>query len=296
VLKRLRVWLPIVLAIAAWPPSAAERFITLASTTSTQASGLFDYLLPQYTAKTGVEVRVVAVGTGQALKLGEKGDADVLLVHDKAGELKFIKQGYGVDRRQVMYNDFILVGPSADPANISGLKDAVLAFKNIAQTKAPFISRGDDSGTHRQELRLWEEGKIDVKSASGTWYKEVGAGMGAALNMAAGMNAYTLSDRATWLSFKNRADLILVVEGDPRLFNQYSVILVNPARHKHVKQAEAVAFMDWLTSPEGQAAIGNFTSEGQALFHPNASPPPPSPPPRVKGREGVGVKKDGHPL
>jgi tungstate transport system substrate-binding protein len=270
VLKRLRVWLPIVLAIAAWPLSAAERFITLASTTSTQASGLFDYLLPQFIAKMGVEVRVVAVGTGQALKLGEKGDADVLLVHDKAGELKFIKQGYGVDRRQVMYNDFILVGPSADPAKIRGLKDAVLAFRKIAQTRAPFISRGDDSGTHRQELRLWEEGKIDVKSASGTWYKEVGAGMGAALNTAAGMNAYTLSDRATWLSFKNRADLILVVEGDPQLFNQYSVILVNPAKHKHVKQAEAVAFMDWLTSPEGQQAIADFKIEGQSLFYPNA--------------------------
>ena len=269
-LKRLRVWLPIVLAIAAWPLSAAERFITLASTTSTQASGLFDYLLPQFIAKMGVEVRVVAVGTGQALKLGEKGDADVLLVHDKAGELKFIKQGYGVDRRQVMYNDFILVGPSADPAKIRGLKDAVLAFRKIAQTRAPFISRGDDSGTHRQELRLWEEGKIDVKSASGTWYKEVGAGMGAALNTAAGMNAYTLSDRATWLSFKNRADLILVVEGDPQLFNQYSVILVNPAKHKHVKQAEAVAFMDWLTSPEGQQAIADFKIEGQSLFYPNA--------------------------
>jgi tungstate transport system substrate-binding protein len=270
VLKRLRVWLPIVLAIAAWPPSAAERFITLASTTSTQASGLFDYLLPQFTAKTGIEVRVVAVGTGQALKLGEKGDADALLVHDKAGELKFIQQGYGVDRRQVMYNDFILVGPSADPAKIRGLKEAVLAFKKIAQTRAPFISRGDDSGTHRQELRLWKEGKIDVKSASGTWYKEVGAGMGAALNTAAGMNAYTLSDRATWLSFKNRADLILMVEGDPRLFNQYSVILVNPAKHKHVKQAEAVAFMDWLTSPEGQQAIADFKIEGQSVFHPNA--------------------------
>jgi tungstate transport system substrate-binding protein len=270
VLKRLRVWLLIVLAIAAWPPSAAERFITLASTTSTQASGLFDYLLPQFTTKTDIEVRVVAVGTGQALKLGEKGDADVLLVHDKAGELKFIQQGYGVDRREVMYNDFIVVGPSADPARIKGLKDAVLAFKKIAQTKAPFISRGDDSGTHRQELRLWEEGKVDVKSASGTWYKEVGAGMGAALNTAAGMNAYTLSDRATWLSFKNRADLILMVEGDPRLFNQYSVILVNPAKHKHVKQAEAVAFMDWLTSPEGQQAIADFKIEGQSVFHPNA--------------------------
>ena len=224
-----------VMALTA-PLQAADQFITLASTTSTQASGFFDYFLPIFQAKSGIEVRVVAVGTGQALKLGEKGDADVLLVHDKAGELKFVKQGYGVDRREVMYNDFILVGPAADPAGIRGMTDATEAMKRIAKIKAPFVSRGDDSGTHRTELRLWGAADVDVKAASGTWYKDVGAGMGATLNTAAGLNAYTLSDRATWLTFKNRADLILLVEGDPQLFNQYSVILVNPSRHKHVKE------------------------------------------------------------
>jgi tungstate transport system substrate-binding protein len=251
--------------------SAAERFITLASTTSTQASGLFDYLLPKFTEKAGVEVRVVAVGTGQALKLGEKGDADVLLVHDPAGEQRFVKQGYGVDRRLVMYNDFVIVGPAADPAHIKGGRDAIAAFKAIAQAKATFLSRGDDSGTHRQELRLWEAARIDVKSASGTWYKELGAGMGATLNTAAGLDGYTMSDRATWLSFKNRACLMLLVEGDPKLYNQYSVILVNPDRHPEVKADDGRAFMDWLTSPAGQQAIGSFTVEGQVLFHPNAA-------------------------
>jgi tungstate transport system substrate-binding protein len=250
--------------------SAAERFITLASTTSTQASGLFDYLLPKFTEKTGVEVRVVAVGTGQALKLGEKGDADALLVHDPAGEERFVKQGYGLDRRLVMYNDFVIVGPDTDPAHIKGGRDAVAAFKAIAQAKATFLSRGNDSGTHRQELRLWEATGIDIKSASGTWYKELGAGMGAALNTAAGLDGYTLSDRATWLSFKNRARLMLLVGGDAKLYNQYSVILVNPDRHPSVKADDARGFMDWLTSPAGQQAIGSFTVEGQTLFHPNA--------------------------
>ena len=271
--SRTKKWIP---ALILWlgvfaSASAAERFITLASTTSTQASGLFDYLLPKFTEKTGIEVRVVAVGTGQALKLGEKGDADVLLVHDPAGEERFVKQGYGVDRRPVMYNDFVIVGPAADPAHIKGGRDAVAAFKAIAQAKATFLSRGDDSGTHRQELRLWETAGIDVKSASGTWYKELGAGMGAALNTAAGLDGYTLSDRATWLSFKNRARLMLLVEGDPKLYNQYSVILVNPDRHPEVKADDARGFMDWLTSPAGQQAIGSFTVEGQVLFHPNAA-------------------------
>ena len=271
--SRTKKWIP---ALILWlgvvaSASAAERFITLASTTSTQASGLFDYLLPKFTEKSGVEVRVVAVGTGQALKLGEKGDADALLVHDPAGEEKFVKQGYGVDRRLVMYNDFVIVGPAADPAHIKGGRDAVAAFKAIAQAKATFLSRGDDSGTHRQELRLWETAGIDVKSASGTWYKELGAGMGAALNTAAGLDGHTMSDRATWLSFKNRARLVLLVEGDPKLYNQYSVILVNPDRHPEVKADEARSFMDWLTSPAGQQAIGSFTVEGQTLFHPNAA-------------------------
>jgi len=253
------------------PLQAAEQFITLASTTSTQASGFFDYFLPIFQAKQGIEVRVVAVGTGQALKLGEKGDADVLLVHDRVGELKFVKQGYGVDRREVMYNDFILVGPAADPAAIRAMTDATEAMKRIAEVKAPFVSRGDDSGTHRTELRLWGAARVDVTAASGAWYKDVGAGMGATLNTAAGLNAYTLSDRATWLTFKNPADLIPLVEGDPKLFNQYSVILVNPSRHKHVKREAGLAFMDFVVSPEGQQAIGSYQVQGQTLFKPNAN-------------------------
>jgi tungstate transport system substrate-binding protein len=250
---------------------AAERYITLASTTSTQASGLFDYLLPQFTQKTGVEVRVVAVGTGQALKLGEKGDADVLLVHDPAGEQKFVSQGYGVDRRPVMYNDFVIVGPENDPAHIEGGRDAVKAFQAIAGSKSTFLSRGDDSGTHRQELRLWAAAGIDPRAASGTWYKELGAGMGAALNTAAGLDGYTMSDRATWLSFKNRARLGLLAEGDPRLFNPYSVILVNPDRHPGVKVEDARAFSDWLCGPAGQQAVGSYVIDGQVVFHPNAA-------------------------
>lgn len=250
---------------------AADRFITLSSTTSTQNSGFFDHVLPKFTDKTGIEVRVIAVGTGQAIKLGENGDADVLLVHDKAGELKFVKQGYGIDRREVMYNDFVIVGPGNDPAGVRGLSNAVEAFKRIARSGASFISRGDDSGTHRQELRLWEEAGVDAKAASGKWYKEVGAGMGATLNTAAGLDAYTLTDRATWTTFRNRADLELLDAGDARLFNQYAVIQVNPALHKSVKAAEAKEFADWLVSPEGQQLIGSFQVEGQILFHPNAN-------------------------
>ena len=259
-----------VITLLALPIQAAEQFITLASTTSTQASGFFDYYLPLFQQKTGIEVRMVAVGTGQALKLGEKGDADVLLVHDKEGELKFVKEGYGVDRREVMYNDFLIIGPKNDPARIKGLKDAVKAFKQIAFARALFVSRGDDSGTHRMELRLWKEAGVTPRSASGLWYKEAGAGMGAVLNMTAEMNAYTLSDRATWAAFKNRRGLASLVEGDAKLFNQYSVILVNPKKHRHVKQKEGLAFMDWMTSPEGQQAITDFKIEGQSLFYPNA--------------------------
>lgn len=266
---RLRL-LGAVMALTA-PLQAVEQFITLASTTSTQASGFFDYFLPIFQAKQRIEVRVVAVGTGQALKLGEKGDADVLLVHDKAGELKFVKQGYGIDRREVMYNDFILVGPTSDPAGIRGTRDATEAMKRIAGVKALFVSRGDDSGTHRTELRLWGAARVDFKAASGAWYKDVGAGMGATLNTAAGLNAYTLSDRATWVTFKNPADLIPLVEGDPQLFNQYSVILVNPSRHKHVKKEAGLAFMDFVVSPEGQQAIGSYQVQGQTLFKPNAN-------------------------
>ena len=246
------------------------QFITLASTTSTQASGFFDYYLPQFKEKTGIEVRVIAVGTGQAIKLGENGDADVLLVHDKVGELKFVKQGYGIDRREVMYNDFVLVGPKSDPAGIAGSTDAVTALGKIAASKSQFVSRADDSGTHRAELRLWDEARVNARSASGTWYKELGAGMGATLNTAAGLGAYTLTDRATWLSFKNRADLVLQTQGDKRLFNQYATILVNPGRHKHVKEAAARTFMDYLVSAEGQEAIGAFQIGGETLFFPNA--------------------------
>lgn len=252
---------------------SADRFITLASTTSTQNSGLFDYLLPKFTEQTGIEVRVIAVGTGQAIKLAERGDADVLLVHDRAGELRFVSEGHGVNRREVMYNDYVIVGPAADPAAVRGLNDAAEAFRRIAGAGADFVSRGDDSGTHRQELRLWEAEGMDAQSVSGGWYKEVGAGMGATLNTAAGLGAYALTDRATWATFRNRGDLVLQVEGDPRLFNQYAVIEINPALHPAVKAEEARQFADWLVSPAGQALIGAFKVDNQALFFPNATTP-----------------------
>jgi len=271
-LQRLNRWAAVLvlLAAAALPGYATDRFITLASTTSTQNSGFFDFVLPKFTEKTGIEVRVIAVGTGQAIKLAENGDADVLLVHDTAGELRFVKQGYGINRREVMYNDFVIVGPKTDPAGIRGMTDAVGASKKLADSGSVFISRGDDSGTNRQELRLWDEARVDVKTASGKWYKEVGAGMGATLNTAAGLDGYTLTDRATWTTFRNRASLELLVEGDARLFNQYAVIEVNPAVHRSVKAAEARQFADWLASPEGQQIIGSFQVEGEVLFHPNA--------------------------
>ncbi|MEN8259698.1 MAG: substrate-binding domain-containing protein [Pseudomonadota bacterium] len=249
---------------------AGEKFITLASTTSTQASGFFDYYLPLFQSRTGIEVRVVAVGTGQALKLGENGDADVLLVHDKTGELKFVEEGHGIDRREVMYNDFVIIGPKSDPAKVAGFINSLLALQSIAGNKQSFISRGDDSGTHRLESRLWREAGIDPNAAGNSWYKEAGAGMGAVLNMAAVTSGYTISDRATWLSFHNRRRLALLHEGDPRLFNQYSLILVNPEKHGHVKKQGALIFMDWMTSPEGQRAIADFQIGGEILFKPNA--------------------------
>lgn len=267
--KLARILVSLLLTVVSGSIHAAEAII-LASTTSTQNSGLFEYLLPQFTEKTGIEVKVIAVGTGQAFKLAENGDADVLLVHDKPGELKFVKQGYGIDRREVMYNDFVIIGPGNDPARMRDQKNAVQSFKKIAEVTATFVSRADDSGTHRQELRLWEETGIDVKAASGKWYKEVGAGMGATLNTAAGLDGYTISDRATWVTFKHKANLVLLDEGDPRLFNQYSVILVNPARHPHVKTTEARLFADWLVSPAGQQSIAAYRVEGQELFYPNA--------------------------
>jgi tungstate transport system substrate-binding protein len=250
---------------------AGERFITLASTTSTANSGLFDQLLPQFTAATGIAVRVVAVGTGAALRLGERGDADVVLVHARGAEDAFMAAGFGSLRRDVMYNDFIIVGPAADPAGVRGTRDAPAALARIAMSRSPFVSRGDDSGTHKAELRLWEAAAKGVPDSSvDDWYREAGAGMGATLNTAQAMAAYTLADRGTWLSFANRGDLAVMVEGDGRLFNPYGVMLVNPVRHPHVKAADATAFIDWLTGDEGQAAIAAFELGGQQLFIPNA--------------------------
>jgi tungstate transport system substrate-binding protein len=264
----------IILGVGPWatPTFADERFIVVASTTSTQDSGLFDYLLPLFTKKTGIEVRVVAKGTGQAIDLAKKGDADVLFVHDKKSEEQFVTDGFGVKRFEVMYNDFIIVGPQADPVGIKGMSDAPAALAKIAAAAAPFASRGDDSGTYKAELRLWKEAGVDVKAASGTWYRETGSGMGPTLNTAAGMEAYVLADRGTWLAFKNKGDLQILVEGDKRLFNQYGIMLVNPAKFPHVKAADGQAFVDWVISPEGQQAIANYKIEGQQLFFPNHQP------------------------
>jgi tungstate transport system substrate-binding protein len=258
--------------VFAAPAMAGERFITVASTTSTQDSGLFDYLLPLFTSKTGIEVRVVAKGTGQAIDLAKRGDADVLLVHDTKSEQKFVDDGFGVKRFDVMYNDFVLVGPSADPAGIAGGADIVAAFRKIAGAQAPFASRGDDSGTNKAELRLWKAAEIDAKASSGSWYRETGSGMGATLNTAAGMAAYTLADRASWLAFQNKADLAILVQGDKRLFNQYGVMIVNPARFPQVKSSDGQAFIDWLLSAEGQRAIADFRIDGEQVFFPNGTP------------------------
>jgi tungstate transport system substrate-binding protein len=252
--------------------AAQEKFIVVASTTSTEQSGLFGHILPIFTAKTGISVRVVAQGTGQALKTGEKGDADVVFVHDAVAEAKFVADGWGVDRRLVMYNDFIIVGPKSDPAKIAGGKDALAAYKKIAAAKAPFASRGDSSGTHAAELRLWKEAGIVPKGAEGGWYRETGSGMGPTLNTASAMNAYAYTDRGTWLNFKNRGDLTIIVEGDTRLFNQYGVMLTNPAKHPHVKVDMAKAFINWITSAEGQAAIASYKIGGEQLFFPNYKP------------------------
>jgi tungstate transport system substrate-binding protein len=251
---------------------AADDFIIVQSTTSTQNSGLFEHILPLFTEKTGIEVRVVAVGTGQALKNAEKGDGDVVLVHSQPDEEKFVAEGWGVKRYPVMYNDFIIVGPAADPARIAGMKQAPDALKKIATAQSLFASRADDSGTHKAELKLWQQAGVNPKASSGSWYLETGSGMGATLNTAVGKQAYALTDRGTWLAFANKDDFKVLVEGDDKLFNQYGVILVNPAKHPNVKAKEGQAFIDWLTGPEGQAAIADYKIDGQQLFFPNARP------------------------
>ena len=265
-----------VLAVAALcagtaPPAApAAEFIVVQSTTSTRNSGLLDHLLPAFTARSGIEARVVAVGTGQALRNARNGDGDVLLVHAKPAEEEFVAEGFGVERFDLMYNDFVIVGPAGDPAGVAGMRDAVAGLAKIARAGAAFASRGDDSGTHGKELDLWKEAGIDPAPASGGWYRETGSGMGATLNLAVGMGAYALTDRATWTAFENKGDFTVHVEGDARLFNQYGVILVSPRKHPHVKAAAGQTFIDWVLGPEGQRAIASFRVAGRQLFFPNA--------------------------
>jgi tungstate transport system substrate-binding protein len=251
--------------------SAQDKFITVASTTSTEQSGLFKHLLPIFERKSGIQVRVVALGTGQALDMGRRGDADVVFVHAQSEEEKFLAEGHGVKRYPVMYNDFVLIGPQADPAKVAGGRDILEAFRRIEAAQAPFVSRGDRSGTHLAELNLWKLAGIDITRSKGPWYRDTGQGMGPALNTASAMNAYILADRGTWLSFRNRGELAIRVERDARLFHQYGVMLVNPAKHPHVKKDLGQAFVDWVISPEGQAAIAQYKIGGEQLFFPNAS-------------------------
>ena len=260
------VFAPVMIALSLLGPAESAQFITLASTTSTRDSGLFDKILPLFTKASGVQVRVVAVGTGQAIKLAKNGDADVLLVHHRKSEDAFVAQGYGVKRYRVMYNDFVVVGPGEDPAAITGMKNAAKSLAKIAHTNSAFVSRGDDSGTNKKERGLWLAAGVDTNSASGTWYRETGSGMGATLNSASAMNGYCLADRGTWLAFKNRGQLKVLVEGDTRLLNPYGVILVNPKRHPHVKAAAGQKLIDWLISEEGQRAIDGYTIGGEQLF------------------------------
>ena len=257
--------------IAASPALAQDKSIVVASTTSTQDSGLFGHILPLFKARSGIDVKVVAQGTGQALDTGRRGDADVVFVHAKSLEDKFIAEGHGVKRFPVMYNDFVLIGPKSDPAGIKGSKDIAAALNKIKEKGASFISRGDKSGTHNAELNLWNVAGIDIEKDTGPWYKSIGQGMGAALNTASAGNAYVLADRGTWISFKNRGDLVVAVEGDKRLFNQYGVILVNPEKHANVKKDLGQQFIDWLVSPEGQKAIADYKINGEQLFYPNAN-------------------------
>jgi tungstate transport system substrate-binding protein len=259
--------------VATGSAAGQEKSIVVASTTSTQDSGLFGHILPLFRAKTGIEVRVVAQGTGQALDTGRRGDADVVFVHAKAAEEKFLAEGFGVKRYPVMYNDFVLIGPKGDPAGIKGTKDIIAALRTLKAKGVPFISRGDDSGTHQAELKLWKLAEIDIAKDKGPWYMEIGQGMGAALNTASAVNAYVLADRGTWLSFKNRGDLVIVVEGGKRLFNQYGVLLVNPQKHPSVKKELGQQFIDWLVSPEGQKVIADYKINGEQLFYPNANDP-----------------------
>ena len=254
----------------AGPAAAQDDFIIVQSTTSTQNSGLFDYMLPMFQKETGIEVRVVAVGTGQAIKNAANGDGDVLFVHAKASEEKFVADGDGVERSDVMYNDFIIVGPPSDPAGVAGMSDVAAAMVKISDAGAAFASRGDDSGTHKAELRLWKDAGVDVAAASGGWYRETGSGMGATLNTGTGMDAYIMTDRATWISFGNKGDYQIAVEGDAKMFNQYGIILVNPEKHSNVKAEQGQKFIDWVLSEAGQAVIADYKIDGQQLFFPNA--------------------------
>jgi len=268
-----RNFLALALLVAALvpPAGAQDKFIVVASTTSTEQSGLFGHLLPIFEQDTGIGARVVALGTGQALDMARRGDADVAFVHDTAAEEKFIADGYGVKRFPVMYNDFVLIGPRSDPAGVAGGNDILTAMRKVAAAQAPFVSRGDKSGTHAAELRYWKDAGVDLDAKKGAWYRDTGSGMGPTLNTASSMNAYVLTDRGTWLAFRNRGDLTILVEGDKRLFNQYGVMLVNPARHPHVKAALGQQFIDWLVSPRGQAAIAGYKIGGERLFFPNAN-------------------------
>jgi tungstate transport system substrate-binding protein len=270
-----RLFLGVAVALSAMPGAAVaqDKSIVVSSTTSTTDSGLFNHILPLFKQKTGIDVKVVSQGTGQALDTGRRGDSDVVFVHAKGLEEKFIADGFGVKRLPVMYNDFVLVGPKSDPAGIKGSKDIAAALKTIKAKASPFISRGDKSGTHTAELNLWKVAGIDIAKDMGDWYKEIGQGMGAALNTASASNGYVLSDRATWINFKNRGELDIAVEGDQRLFNQYGVILVSPEKHKHVKKELGQTFIDWLVSADGQKAIADYKINGQQLFFPNASAP-----------------------
>jgi tungstate transport system substrate-binding protein len=265
----MRLLLSIAL-LAALPALAQDKFIVVASTTSTEQSGLFGHILPAFQKKTGIQVRVVALGTGQALDLARRGDADVVFVHARSAEEKFLAEGHGVRRFDVMYNDFVLIGPKSDPAKVSGGKDILEGLKKIKTASAPFVSRGDNSGTHIAELDLWKLAGIDIATEKRPWYRDTGQGMGPALNTASAMNAYILSDRGTWISFKNRGELAIAVEGDKRLFNQYGVMLVNPAKHPKVKKDLGQAFVDWVISPEGQKTIAEYKIGGEQLFFPNA--------------------------